>query len=131
MRKPRGSTRQLAMLLSRCLSKDTKVTTLDKALRRSEFDNVADILNAMQEQDDDLVQIIREIQEAKGPEEVFSPRRLADKIEVLGPSIELTTLKANIFVEVVDRIGVSWDEWYGRLKRYKDREGTAVFLHFI
>src|SRR5262249_21031930 len=29
----------------------------------------------------------------------------------------------NIFAEIVDRIGVSWDVWYGRLKAYKDRKG--------
>jgi hypothetical protein len=50
------------------------------------------------------------MQEAKGRGEVFNPRKLTDKIEVLGPSIELSTLRSNIFVEVVDRIGVRWDE---------------------
>jgi hypothetical protein len=38
-----------------------KGEALDRALQRSDFDNVADILNAMQEQDEDLVQIICEI----------------------------------------------------------------------
>jgi hypothetical protein len=32
-------------------------------------------------------------------------------------------IRSNIFAEIVDRIGVSWDVWYGRLKAYKDREG--------
>jgi hypothetical protein len=81
------------------------------------------VLNAMQEQDEDLVQIIRELQEAKGRGEIFNPQRLSEKIEVLGPSIELSALRSNICAEIVETIGVSWDEWYGRLRLYKEREG--------
>jgi hypothetical protein len=32
-------------------------------------------------------------------------------------------LRDNIFAEIVNAIGRSWDEWYGRLKNYKEREG--------
>src|SRR5262249_37828218 len=79
--------------------------------------------NALQEQDEDLVQIIRELQEAKGRGERFDPRRLSEKVEVIGPPIDLSSLKSNIFAEILDKIGVSWDEWYGRLILYKEREG--------
>jgi hypothetical protein len=75
----------------------------------------------MQEQDEDLVQIIRELQEAKGRGEVFDPSRLAEKIEVLGPSIELSSLRSNIIAEVVETIGVSWDEMFGRLLLFRDK----------
>src|SRR5262249_53428900 len=85
--------------------------------------------NAMQEQDEDLVQIIRELQETKGRGEIFDPSRLSEKIEVLGPSIELMTLKSNICAEVINTIGVSWDEWYGRLTLYKNREGHCNVPH--
>jgi predicted helicase len=110
MRKPSGSDKTIGYVVVPLFLERKKDETLEEALQRSNFDNVADILNAMQEQDEDLVQIIREMQEAKGRGEVFNPRKLTDKIEVLGPSIELSTLRSNIFVEVVDRIGVRWDE---------------------
>ena len=42
---------------------------------------------------------------------------------MLGPSIDLSVLQANIYAEIVDSIGVSWDESYGRLVAFKDREG--------
>jgi hypothetical protein len=70
-----------------------------------------------------LIAIVRELREAKGRGEVFNPRRLAEKVEVLEPTIDLSQLRLNIFAEIVDRIGVSWDEMFGRLKAYKDREG--------
>jgi superfamily II DNA or RNA helicase len=123
MRKPYGSDKKVGYIVIPLFLERKKGETLEEALKRSEFGDVADVLNALQEQDEDLVQIIRELQEAKGRGEIFDPRRLSEKIEVLGPSIELSALSANIYAEIVDTIGVSWDEWYGRLKLYKEREG--------
>ena len=125
MRKPRGLNKEVGYVVIPLFLDRTSGETLEAALKRSEFNDVANVLNAMQEQDEDLVQIIRELQEAKGRGEIFDPRRLSEKIEVLGPSIELSTLRLNIFAQIVDAIGVSWDEWYGRLKRYKDRVGDC------
>src|SRR5262245_16223322 len=112
MRKPRGLNKQVGYIVIPLFLDRRSGETLEEALGRSEFDEVADVLNAMREQDADLVQIIRELQEAKGRGEIFNPRRLSQKIEVLGPSIELSALRSNICAEIVDAIGVSWDGWY-------------------
>jgi Helicase associated domain/Helicase conserved C-terminal domain len=123
MRKPHGSNKKVGYVVIPLFLDRRSGQTPEEALERSEFADIADVLNAMQEQDDDLVQIIRELREAKGRGEIFDPRRLLEKIEVLGPSIELSTLRTNICAEIADEIGVSWDEWYGRLTAYKAREG--------
>ena len=123
MRKPRGSDKKVGYVVVPLFLERQRRETLGEALKKTDFSDVSSVLNAMQEQDDDLVQIIRELQEASGRGEIFNPRKLADKVEVLGPSIELSTLRSNIFAEIVDEIGVSWDEWYGRLQLYKKREG--------
>jgi predicted helicase len=122
MRKPRGLNKEVGYVVIPLFLDRRSGETLEEALERSEFDEVADVLNAMQEQDEDLVQIIRELQEAKGREK-FDPQTLREKVEVLGPPIGLAALRSNIYAQIVDEIGVSWDEWYGRLTRYKDREG--------
>ena len=129
MRKPRNSHKTVGYIVIPLFLERRAGETLDDALDRSEFSDVASVLNAMQEQDEDLVNVIRELQEAKGRGDVFDMRRLSDKVEVLGPTIDLSTLTANIFAEVVDSIGVSWDEWYGRLKAYKNREGHCRVPH--
>ena len=123
MRKPRGSDKTIGYVVVPLFLERRTGEALEAALKRSEFDNVSNVLNAMREQDEVLVDIIRELQEAKGRGEVFDPRRLAEKVVLLGPSIELLTLRANIFAEIVDRIGSSWDELFGALKAYKEREG--------
>ena len=65
MRKPRGSHKEIGYVVVPLFLDRSSGETLEEALKRSEFDDVADVLNAMQEQDEDLVQIIREFQEAK------------------------------------------------------------------
>jgi superfamily II DNA or RNA helicase len=123
MRKSTGLNKSIGYIVIPLFLERTGEETIGEALDRSDFADVANVLNAMQEQDEDLVQIIREIQEGKGEKNIFNPQRLAEKIEVLGLSIDLSTLRSNIFVEVVESIGVSWDHWYGILKHYKNREG--------
>src|SRR5262249_15050234 len=120
MRKPCGSNKEVGYIVIPLFLDRKSGETIEEALERSEFDEVADVLNAMQEQDEDLVQIIRELLEAKGRGEIFDPRRLSEKIEVIGPSIELSSLRSNICAEIVDTIGVSWDQMFGRLLLFRD-----------
>jgi hypothetical protein len=88
-----------------------------------------DVLNALQEHDEELVDIIREIKERKGSGEPFNPKRLIEKVEVIGPRVDLDRLTTSIGIEIAEKIGSSWDEWYGRLLRYKTREGHCRVLH--
>jgi hypothetical protein len=123
MRKPHGTNKTLGYIVVPLFLEREGDETPEQALERSDFSDVADVLNALQEQDEELIEIIRNLMEAKGRGEVFDPRRLADKIEVLGPTIELSRLRSNVFAQVLDRIGVSWHEMFGRLQKYKEREG--------
>ena len=93
--------------------------SLEEALGRSDFEDVANVLNAMQEQDADLVDIIREMREARGRLGGFNTSRLREKLQVIGPRIPLDRLRSNIFVRVIDRLGLSWDEYYGKLVAYR------------
>jgi superfamily II DNA or RNA helicase len=129
MRKPRGSDKTLGYIVVPLFLEREGDETLEQALERSEFSDVADVLNALQEQDEDLIAIVRELQEAKGRGKVFDPRRLAEKIEVLGPTIDLSRLTSNIFAEIVDRIGVSWDDMFGRLLLFRDKHQHCRVPH--
>src|SRR6516225_4262406 len=120
MRKPPGSNKEVGYVVIPLFLNRKSGETLGEALERSEFDEVADVLNAMREQDEDLVQIIRDLQEAKGRGKIFDPRRLLEKVEVLGPSMELSALRANICAEIVERVGNTWDEMFGRLLLFRD-----------
>ena len=76
--------------------------------------------------------LIRELKQAKGRGEGFNPDKLHEKIETIGLNIGLDELTRSIDVEIVDRLGLGWDEWYGLLEKYFKREGhTQVSIGHI
>jgi superfamily II DNA or RNA helicase len=103
-----------------------KGETEEQAAERSGFAEVAEVLRAMLENDDDLVDAIREMQEASGRGDKFNPRQLHEKIQVIGPSIDLEKLTRSIDVAILERLGVSWDRWFGLLQRFKQHEGHCL-----
>jgi len=103
-----------------------KGETEDEALKRSGFEDVALIVAAMQDQDEDLIDTIRQLRIEKGEGKPFNPRALADKIYVLGPMIALSELRGAISVAVIDRLGSSWDAMFGRLLAYSRDKGDCL-----
>jgi superfamily II DNA or RNA helicase len=129
MRKPYGSDKAAGYVVIPLFLELQAEESFDAAVERSDFSDVAAVLNAMREQDDDLVDIIKALKVAKGRGEAFDPKALKDKVEVLGPAVEFDALSASIFAEIVDAIGVSWDEWFGRLQAYKHEHGNCLVPH--
>jgi predicted helicase len=127
MRKPQGaSTKTVGYVVVPLFAADCKQKSLDEAIESESFDQVADVLNALQEHDEDLLDIIRELRERKGSGEPFDLTRLREKVEVIGPAVDLERLNTSISIAIADQIGISWDEWYGQLKAYKQREGNCL-----
>lgn len=100
--------------------------TLEEALERSQFDEVAAVLNAMQEQDAELEEIIRQLKQDKGRLGGFDESRLADKVVTLGPEVLLSTLQKAVSAKLIEKLGVSWDEAYGELLAFHKREGHCL-----
>ncbi len=123
MRQSKATNKKLGYIVVPLFIEQKKNETEAEALARSGFDEVAMVLGAMLENDDDLVDLIREMKEAKGRGDKFNPKSLHEKIEVIGPAIDLYELRRGIDVEIVDRLGMGWDEWYGLLQRFHKREG--------
>ncbi len=105
--------------------------TVEQAVQRSEFDEVWNVLQAMQEQDDVLAEIIREMREERGRTKGFDDSRFREIVEVCGPSISLESLRTAITTMCVDVLGVSWDERFGELLAYKDefKDCDVPFRH--
>ena len=122
MRQSKATNKKLGYIVVPLFIEQKKGETEAEALTRSGFDEVAMVLAAMLENDDDLVDIIREFQEAKGRGDKFNPKPLHEKIEVLGSAIDLNELRRSITVEIVERLGTSWDIWFGLLQKFRKRE---------
>ncbi len=126
MRQSKATNKKLGYIVVPLFIEQKKNETEAEALARSGFDEVAMVLGAMLENDDDLVDLIREMKEAKGRGDKFNPQSLHEKIEAIGPPIDLDELRRSIDVEIVDRLGMGWDEWYGVLQRFHKREGHCL-----
>ena len=126
MRKPRGATTKTRGYVLVPLFAGMSNESVAEAITAEKFDAVADVLNSLQEHDADLVDIIRELREDKGQGKPVRSQRLLEKLEVIGPEVGYDQLVASISVQVRDRLGISWDEWYGRLVSYKATEDHCL-----
>ena len=93
------------------------------AIQEEGFATVSDVLNAMRDHDEELVDIVRDLCEQKGEGKPFRLKRLRKKLKVIGPFVNLDALMQSISVKIVDSIGSSWDEMFGVLMKFKAREG--------
>ena len=123
MRQSRATNKKLGYIVVPLFIEQKKGETEAEAFTRAGFEEVAEVLGAMLESDDDLVDTIKELQEARGRGDKFNPKQLHEKVEVIGPAINLEKLTQSIDVEILDRLGVSWDRWFGLLQKFTQREG--------
>jgi predicted helicase len=77
--------------------------TIEEALERTDFEEAWDVLQAMQEQDAVLAEIIREMREERGRLGGFDDSRLRDRVEVLGPEISIHVLRSAVSTAIIDR----------------------------
>jgi hypothetical protein len=123
MRQSRATNKKLGYIVVPLFIEQKKGETEAEAFTRAGFDEVAEVLGAMLESDDDLVDTIEKMQEARGRGDKFNPRQLHEKIEVIGPAINLDELTRSIDVEIIESLGLSWDRWFGILQNYHNRNG--------
>jgi superfamily II DNA or RNA helicase len=97
--------------------------TIEEAVARAQFDEVWAVLQALQEHDEVLAEIIRHMREERGRTKGFDDKAFRDRVEVLGPSVLLDTLRHSITTQIVDQIGSNWDERFGELAAYKAQHG--------
>ena len=56
----------------------------------------------------------------------FDDSRLRERVEVLGPQVSLEKLRQSVATSIVDHLGISWDERFGQLVKYKEQYGDCI-----
>jgi predicted helicase len=97
--------------------------TVEEAVARAQFDEVWAVLQALQEHDEVLAEIIRRMREERGLTKGFNDQDFRDRVEVFGPSVSLDSLRRSITTQIVNRIGSNWDERLGELVAFKEVHG--------
>ena len=98
-----------------------KGESIESALENTQFQDVWDVLEAMQEQDECLAEIISKMREDIGRKKGFDDSLLRERLELIGPGLELDNLRNAITTKLITTLGVVWDERYGELVSFKEK----------
>jgi superfamily II DNA or RNA helicase len=123
MRKdPRNPEKALGYILVPLYLEITTEESIEDAVIKADFEEVWNVLQALQEQDEVMTDIIRQIQEdiGKGNGEGGV---IIDPIDIIAVDISLKTLQESITAVCIDKLGSSWDMRYGELIKYKEQFG--------
>ena len=95
--------------------------SVEHAVARADFEEVWNVLQALQEQDEVLADIIRAMREAQGRVGGFDDARFREKVQILGPAVSLAVLRESITTRCVERLAASWDYLFGKLYAFLQR----------
>jgi len=124
MRKdPKDPDKMTGYILVPLFVEEAKGEAIEEALARTEFDEVWNVLQAMQEQDHILATAIKEMREERGRTKGFDDTRFREKVEVIGPQVSLDALRDSITTACIEAIGDNWEEHFGELKAFKEQHG--------
>jgi len=98
--------------------------SIEQAVKRSDFDEVWNVLCKLQEHDDLLAQIISEMRIQRGETGGFDDTRFRERVQFLGPAISLESLRESITAACLDAIGDGWFERYGQLVAFQKKYGN-------
>lgn len=96
-----------------------------EAVKRSNYEEVWNVLNRLQEHDDLLAQIIDDMRVQRGETGGFDDARFRERVEMVGPALTLDDLRRSITAACIDAIGDPWMERYGQLTAYFKAHGNC------
>jgi len=122
MRKdPHNPAKTLGYILVPLYLEITTSESIKEAVAKADFGEVWNVLQALQEHDEVLADIIMQLQIDKGRGRRQDGDDFGDIIDILGVDISLKTLQESITAICVDKLGFTWDLRYGELIKYKEQ----------
>jgi len=97
--------------------------SLEEAVARANFEEVWDILQSLQEQDEVLAELIRDMAVAKGSGKGFDDSRFSNRIAFTGPVLALESIRQAVTTRVLERLESSWDVNFGKLVKFREEHG--------
>ena len=99
--------------------------TIEEAIARANFEEVWDILQSLQEQDEVLAEMIRDMAVAKGRGKGFDDSSFSHSVDFIGPVLALETIRKAVTTKVLECLESSWDINFGKLLTYKAEHGDC------
>jgi superfamily II DNA or RNA helicase len=95
--------------------------SIEDAVTRAGFDDVWQVLAAMQEQDDVLDEAVQRIQAERKLGKGFNDSLFQQRVEILGPPIALAALRKAVTIQCLDRLSRPWDEYVQMLLAFRKK----------
>ena len=126
MRKdPQNPDKTLGYILVPLYLEITTDERVEDAVEKADFSEVWNVLQALQEHDEVLADVITQLQVDKGRGKIQEGNAFGDIIDILGVNISLKTLQKSITAVCVDKLAFTWDLRYGELIKYKEEYGDC------
>ncbi len=99
--------------------------SLEEAIARADLGEIRDVLQALKEQDDLLVEAFRwrGVRGKRVTPDGGVVIDLSDQVSLLSHGITLDALQGSIVTQILDQLSTSWDQYYQQLIEYKERHG--------
>lgn len=101
--------------------------SVSEAIKRTDFDKVAEIINAIKEHDDEIAQIIQEAIISNGRGKGITKRirkELSDFIDISHPEISKDKLFNSITTKIINHLTTDWDLKIAELLNFKNKFKT-------
>jgi superfamily II DNA or RNA helicase len=123
MRKPSGGAKEFGYVVVPILLAPHTANDVESACRKTDWEDIVDVLAALRDHDARLEEHIRDQQVAMGGGRVFDPKAFSEHLQIIGPAISLETLQRHISAVITARLGESWDLRFGQMQAFKAKEG--------
>ncbi|MEZ5482880.1 MAG: Helicase associated domain protein [Porticoccaceae bacterium] len=99
--------------------------SISDAINETDFGEVFDVLNALQEQDQELHNAICYLREQMPLAKGFRDDRFERRVKMISKSLKLDDLKASITTKIVRKLAPVWHERFAQLKNYYEEHGNS------
>jgi hypothetical protein len=97
--------------------------SIEEAARRTKFDTLLDVLQALKEWDEKFVDILRELAQPKARAKGYADWVLRDRVQLIGPPVLLEALEKSIRVQVIDRLIPRWEKSFAEVVAFVEQNG--------
>ena len=104
-----GSGKEIGYVFVPLFLEEEEEETIQSALERTNFSDVWEVLRAMQDHDSELSDTITELKAERGrSQHGYDDSRLREKIEYIGPELQLADIESSVTARIVENFGVEW-----------------------
>ena len=102
-----------------------KQENFEEALNETQYNEIWNILQALQEYDEELFNIISDLQRSRVRKEEINYERFNKKIAIIdsGSELRLTTLRNAVTTKIIDKLSSTWDDNFEKILIFKEKYG--------